>query len=95
MIVESCHFLPPAEKINLLTWVRRGGLAVADTSVSAYPQLELTLRKYADRNIDIADAALVWLALESGFRRILTVDRADFLTFRLSGGRRFELIEWF
>ena len=95
VIVETCFFLPPAEKINLLTWIRRGGLSVVDTPVSVYPQFELTMRKYADRNVDIADAALVWLAHETGIRQILTADRRDFLTFRLAGGRKFDLIEWF
>ena len=36
----------------------------------------------------------VWLAGESGLRRILTVDRADFSAFRIKGGKRFELIDW-
>ena len=51
--------------------------------------------KYASRKLDLADAALVWLAGESGLRRILTVDRADFSAFRIKGGKRFELIGWY
>ncbi len=95
VIVEACHFLPPTEKVNLLTWIRRGGLSVSETPVSAYPQLEIALRKYADQDIDVADAALIWIANETGARRILTVDRRDLEIFRLKGGKRFELIDWF
>ena len=44
--------------------------------------------------MDLADAALVWLAGESGLRRILTVDERDFGVYRLKGGKRFEVIPW-
>lgn len=94
VIVEACFFLSPSEKANLLAWVRRGGVSVADIPVSAYAQLELTLRKYADQEIDLADAALLWLANETGARKILTVDRKDFEIYRLKGAKRFEPIDW-
>lgn len=94
VVVETCFFLRPQLKIELLTWIRRGAMSVADVPAVAYPAIELTLRKYADREIDFADAALIWLANESGVRQILTTDRSDFSAFGLKGGRRFELIEW-
>ena len=43
-------------------------MSVFETPVEAYAQLEITLRKYSDRDIDFADAALVWLANETGAR---------------------------
>jgi len=95
VIVEACFFLRPAIKADLLAWIRRGAVSLVEVPVGAYPQLELTLRKYADQEIDFADAALVWLANETGVRRILTADQRDFEIFRLKGGKRFELIEWF
>ena len=95
VIVEACFFLRPAIKADMLAWIRRGAVSLVEVPVSAYPQLELTLRKYADQEIDFADAALVWLANETGVRRILTADRTDFEIFRLKGGKRFELIDWF
>ena len=94
-VVEACFFLRPSAKADLLAWIRRGGMSVLEVPAAAYAQLEMTLRKYADQEIDFADAALVWLAGETGATRILTVDRRDFEVFRLKGGRRFELIEWF
>ncbi len=94
-IVEACFFLRPETKAELLTWVRRGGISVVDIQVSAYAQIELALRKYSDQQIDFADAALIWLANESGAARVLTADRKDFELFRLKGGRRFELIDWY
>jgi len=94
VIVETCFFLDVRAKQLLLEWAHEGSLAVVDVPVAAYPDLSATLGKYASRKMDLADAALVWLAGESGLRRILTVDRADFSVFRLKGGKRFELIDW-
>jgi predicted nucleic acid-binding protein len=95
VIVETCYFFESEGKLQLLEWVRSGGLAVAEVPVSAYPELAAVMKKYADRNIDFTDAALVWLADETGLRKILTVDRADFSVFRLKGGKRFDLTDWF
>jgi len=94
-IVEACFFLKPAEKAELLTWIRRQSVSVVEVPVSAYALLELTLKKYADQDVDFVDAALVWLANETGARRILTVDKTDFGTLRLKGGKHFELIDWY
>ena len=94
VIVETCFFLAPDAKADLLAWTRRGGMAVLEVPVAAYAQLEATLRKYSDQEIDLADATLLWLAGETGAARILTVDRTDFAIFRLKGGKRFEIIDW-
>jgi hypothetical protein len=95
VIVETCFFLDAAAKGKLLEWVQRGALSVADVPVGAYADISSILGKYADRQIDFADAALVWLANQTGVRAILTVDEADFAVFRLKGGKRFELMRWY
>ena len=95
VIVETCFFLDATGKGRLLEWVQRGALAVAEVPVSVYPEIGTIIRKYADRNIDFADAALVWLANHSGMRDILTVDEADFSVYRLKGGKRLALVKWF
>jgi uncharacterized protein len=94
-VVEACFFLQPRTKADLLAWIRRGGMAVLDVPAQAYAQLEMILRKYSDQEIDFADVALVWLAGETGATQVLTVDRKDFEVFRLKGGKRFEVIDWF
>ncbi len=94
VIVETCFFLDAAGKGRLLEWVERGALEVADVPVDAYPEIAATIRKYADRKIDFADAALVWLANHAGMRDILSVDEADFSIYRLKGGKRFALMKW-
>ena len=46
-------------------------LAVVEVPVLSYPDLAATIGKYSDREVDFADASLVWLAERSGLRRIL------------------------
>ncbi len=93
VVVEACHFLAPDAQINLLNSTGPR-LAVVDVPVPSYPDLAATIRKYSDHEIDFADASLVWLAEKSGLRRILTVDVSDFSSFRLGGGKRFDLVDW-
>lgn len=95
VVTETCYFLDIAGKRELLDWVYRGGVEVADLPVSAYPQLAGYLRQYADRDLDFTDAALLWLADALQEKRILTVDRTDFSIFRLSGGGAFHLVDWY
>jgi hypothetical protein len=95
VIVETCFFLDAKSKARLLEWVQRRALAVADVPVGAYAEIGTIVLKYADRDIDFADAALVWLANHTGMRDILTVDEADFSVYRLKGGKRFALMKWF
>jgi predicted nucleic acid-binding protein len=95
VIVEACHFLNTRGKVELLKWIEKGGLNVAEVPAEAYPALAAQLEKYADLEIDLADAALIWLAELVAEYRILTVDERDFSSFRLKGRKRFELLRWY
>jgi hypothetical protein len=95
VIVETCFFLKPDDKARLLEWIERGAVAVAEIPVSAYADIRSLILKYADHDIDFADAAIVWLAEKTGCRAVLTVDFRHFGTFRLAKGKRFELVKWF
>jgi hypothetical protein len=95
VIVETCFFLDVNAKKELLGWVGEGSLSVVEVPVAAYPELSAMIGKYADRKVDFADAALVWLAEQSRIRRILTTDQRDFHSFRLKSGKHFEPLAWF
>ena len=94
VIAEACYFLSAPAKVELLKWAARGGIAVADVPVDAYPVLATLLTRYANLDLDFTDAALVWLADLIGEREILTVDDRDFAVIRLKGKKRFELVPW-
>src|SRR5258706_166012 len=82
-LLETCFLLSSAGKAELLDWAQRGGITVIETPVESYPEIAAILLRYADRDIDLADAALIWLANASGQHRVLTVDERDFSAYRL------------
>ncbi|MGB7543414.1 MAG: hypothetical protein WBM28_15550 [Burkholderiales bacterium] len=94
VIVETCFFLSSTEKAELLDWAQRGGVAVVETPVESYTEIAAIIARYADRDIDLADAALIWLASASRQHRVLTVDERDFSAYRLKQGKRFDLVKW-
>ena len=94
VIVETSFFLDARGKANLLEWILRGGIAVAEFPADAYREIRTIILRYADRDIDFADAALVWFAGVSGCRSVLTVDDRDFGIYRLRGNKRFDVIAW-
>ena len=95
VIVEACYFLDTKAKIALLSWIIRGGIKVVDLPMTAYSDIADAIEKYAERDIDLTDAALIWLADEYRQHQILTVDKTDFSVFRLKDNRWFDLLAWY
>ena len=95
VVVETSFFLDARAKVKLLDLAQSGRLKALELPVAAYGDIAAIVSKYADRDIDFADAALVWLAERSGCRAVLTVDLRDFGVYRLKGGRRFDVVKWF
>ena len=56
------------------------------------PRIRELLRKYADRPMDLADAALIRIAEREGIRKIFTVDKKDFAVYRIHGRIRPSII---
>ena len=90
VLTEAFHMLGPASmgSDRLREFVERGGL-----SVWFFERLSLTrafelMELYADHPMDLADASLVAAAESMGTRKIFTVDRKDFETYRIRRGHR-------
>lgn len=92
VVTEVCHFLNSAGKTAFLTWVARSGLIVEAIFVTDLDELIALLTKYADRDMDFADASLIWLADKTGIADILTLDRKDFAVYRTSSGKAFKQV---
>ncbi|MEP6702323.1 MAG: PIN domain-containing protein [Betaproteobacteria bacterium] len=95
VVVETSYFLSTANKVRMLDWLAAPMHKILDLPVAAYPEVGAILARYADLDPDFTDAAIVWLAKETGCRAILTVDTRDFGVYRIKGNRRFELVRWF
>jgi len=70
------------------SWDLKGGLSVwffeRETLARAFELMDL----YRDHPMDLADASLVAAAESLGTRKIFTVDRKDFETYRVRRGHR-------
>jgi predicted nucleic acid-binding protein len=76
---------------SLWRLVQSARLVLADLSPALVDRSARLMDQYADRTMDLADATLVALAEERGYRRIFTLD-ADFQIYRLRGRQHFELL---
>ncbi len=92
VVTEAWHLLAPGQRITMVRWLKAGGAAVAPFDDEGSQELVEWLEKYKDLPMDLADASLVLLARKAGIGDILTLDRRDFLTYRLPGNKRFRLV---
>ena len=70
----------------------RGAIRVLPLDSSDVPRIREVMRKYSDRAIDLADAALIAVAEREGIRHFFTVDQREFAVYRLYGRIRPVLI---
>ncbi len=73
-------------------FVRSGALVVGTIDDAELPQLHGLMSRYWDRPMGYADATLVYLAKRESLSVILTVDQADFATYRIEGKRGFRVV---
>lgn len=69
----------------------RGELLLAELAPDAQRRSRALMQRYAGLPMDLADATLVALAEERGFRRIFTLD-SDFYVYRLANGRQMDVV---
>jgi len=93
-LVEAMYLLAdqPAAQEAVWEMFERGALILLPLDVLDLPRIRELMRKYADRPMDLADAALVRLAEREGLRKIFTIDRQDFSVYRLHNRIRPTLI---
>jgi hypothetical protein len=92
VITEACYFLNADGKTALLTWIQRGGLWLQSVGVDDFDEIATIIERYSDRDMDFADATLVWLAGLINTLDVMTVDRRDFLVYRSPSGNAFNLV---
>ena len=73
-------------------FVRSGAIELAVINGLELPRVHALMSAYWDRPMDFADGTLVYLAERESLRTILTVDFADFQTYRIAGGRKFRVL---
>ena len=95
VLTEAFHLLTPGSIgcSNLMRYVREGGLTIwflgPDTLGRAFDLME----QYSDHPMDLADASLVVMAEAENARKVFTIDRADFASYRIKRGHRYQAFE--
>ena len=94
VLTELFHLVGDTRTEMEAAWrfVRSGALVVATIDNDELMQLHGLMSRYGDRPMDFADATLVYLAKRESLSVILTVDLADFATYRIEGKRQFRVV---
>jgi hypothetical protein len=72
---------------NLLAWLHRGGVVVHNIEPQDFSRIAALSAQYRTLRPDFADLALLALAERVKLDRILTLDKRDFMVYRLRNGR--------
>ena len=86
-LTEAMYLLNdlPAAQEALWEMLVRKALQLLPLGLVDLPRIRELRRKYADRPMDLADAALIRIAEREGIRKIFTVDKRDFALYRIHG----------
>ena len=93
-VTEAMYLLGDLPKAQEALWemLARGVLQLLPLDLTDIPRMRELMSKYADRPMDLADAAIVRVAEREGIRKIFTVDRENFSVYRLHGRVRPNII---
>jgi predicted nucleic acid-binding protein len=91
VLTEAFHMLSPGSygADRLREFIRRGGLAVWFLDETSLQRVFALMEQYADHPMDLADASLIVAAETLPTRKIFTIDRQDFATYRIRRGHRY------
>jgi predicted nucleic acid-binding protein len=95
VLAEAFHMLGPESRGSdmLRQYTMKRGLTVWFLNQAALTRAFELMELYADHPMDLADASLIVAAESLGTRRVFTIDRADFRTYRIRCGHRHYPVE--
>jgi hypothetical protein len=76
-------------------FVSQGGLSIWFLDAAGLQRAFELMEQYPDHPMDLADASLIVAAETLATRKIFTVDRNDFETYRIRRGHRYYRVEVF
>lgn len=82
----------PGGVSGLLKMVSEGLIHCYALDSAAAKWMDELLLKFADQNIQLADASLLYVAEKEQIDTIFTLDRRDFVLFRLAGNKPVRLL---
>lgn len=87
VLTETMYLLGSLPRAQEAVWemLVRGIVQLLPLGPDDIPRIRELMQQYADRPMDLADAALIHVAERERIRRFFTIDRADFSVYRLHG----------
>jgi uncharacterized protein len=94
VLTELFHLAGDSREEIEAAWkfVRSGAVVLGVIEQGELAEVRALMLRYWDRPMDFADATLVYLAKRESLSTILTVDHADFKTYRIEGKRQFRVL---
>ncbi|MCY4565766.1 MAG: PIN domain-containing protein [Gammaproteobacteria bacterium] len=91
VLTEAFHLLNPssAGALNLMDFISEGGLDVLFLNEDVLMRCFELMAQYADAPMDFADASLVAMAESHNSRKVFSIDRGDFATYRIKRGHHY------
>jgi predicted nucleic acid-binding protein len=95
VLTEAFHMLGPGSvgSDRLRDFVLKGGMSVWWFDHAALARAFELMEMYSDHPMDLADASLIVAAELLGTRKVFTIDRDDFETYRVRRGHRHYAVE--
>jgi uncharacterized protein len=90
-VITECAFLMRQHESLFWEWLLDSGVEVVDFATDDIAEMRRWRGAYGDREVDFADATLVWLANRRHTNLIATTDFDDFETYRLPNRKSFKL----
>jgi predicted nucleic acid-binding protein len=75
----------PAGQEAIWELILRGTIGIFPLDAEDIPRIRELMRKYRDRRMELADAALIRVAEREDLSKFFTIDRKDFNVYRLHG----------
>ena len=94
-VVEASYLLGFPQRFEMLRWIELGGAVVYPFEPRHLGDIVSWMRRYTTsgkREMDLADASLYWLSVETGTTDIMTTDIHDFSRYRLPNRKQFALM---
>lgn len=95
VLTEAFHILSPESPASqqLRLFIERGGMGVHFCANAELTRAFELMEDYRDHPMDLADASVVTAAETVGTRKVFTVNRNDFETYRVRRGHRHYPVE--
>jgi uncharacterized protein len=89
-VVNECTFALIRNRDALFDWLSSNAMEVMDFALDDLKLMRRWMNQYSDREVDFADASLIWLATKKQTNLIATTDFNDFETYRLANRKAFK-----